>query len=221
MKQNEILSHIDHTLLKAFATWEDIKVLCEEAIAYKTASVCVPPSYIKRIHDTYGDKLTICTVVGFPLGYSATAAKVAEVKEAIKDGCGEIDMVINIGDVKNGDFAKVENEIRTLKEACGNHILKVIIETCYLTEEEKNSLCLAVTNAGADFIKTSTGFGTNGATLEDVLLMKKNVGEHVRIKAAGGVKTIEDLETFLQAGADRIGTSSAVNLFKGEAGKEY
>lgn len=221
MKQNEILSHIDHTLLKAFATWEDIKVLCEEAIAYKTASVCVPPSYIKRIHDTYGDKLTICTVVGFPLGYSATAAKVAEVKEAIKDGCGEIDMVINIGDVKNGDFAKVENEIRTLKEACGNHILKVIIETCYLTEEEKIALCLAVTNAGADFIKTSTGFGTNGATLEDVLLMKKNVGEHVRIKAAGGVKTIEDLETFLQAGADRIGTSSAVNLFKGEAGKEY
>ena len=221
MKQNEILSHIDHTLLKAFATWEDIKVLCEEAIAYKTASVCVPPSYIKRIHDTYGDKLTICTVVGFPLGYSATAAKVAEVKEAIKDGCGEIDMVINIGDVKNGDFAKVENEIRTLKEACGNHILKVIIETCYLTEVEKIELCLAVTNAGADFIKTSTGFGTNGATLEDVLLMKKNVGEHVRIKAAGGVKTIEDLETFLQAGADRIGTSSAVNLFKGEAGKEY
>lgn len=221
MKQNEILSHIDHTLLKAFATWEDIKVLCEEAIAYKTASVCVPPSYIKRIHDTYGDKLTICTVVGFPLGYSATAAKIAEVKEAIKDGCGEIDMVINIGDVKNGDFAKVENEIRTLKEACGNHILKVIIETCYLTEEEKIALCLAVTNAGADFIKTSTGFGTNGATLEDVLLMKKNVGEHVRIKAAGGVKTIEDLETFLQAGADRIGTSSAVNLFKGEAGKEY
>lgn len=221
MKQNEILSHIDHTLLKAFATWEDIKVLCEEAIAYKTASVCVPPSYIKRIHDTYGDKLTICTVVGFPLGYSATAAKVAEVKEAIKDGCGEIDMVINIGDVKNGDFAKVEDEIRTLKEACGNHILKVIIETCYLTEEEKIALCLAVTNAGADFIKTSTGFGTNGATLEDVLLMKKNVGEHVRIKAAGGVKTIEDLETFLQAGADRIGTSSAVNLFKGEAGKEY
>lgn len=221
MKQNEILSHIDHTLLKAFATWEDIKVLCEEAIAYKTASVCVPPSYIKRIHDTYGDKLTICTVVGFPLGYSATAAKVAEVKEAIKDGCGEIDMVINIGDVKNGDFAKVENEIRTLKEACGNHILKVIIETCYLTEEEKIALCLAVTNTGADFIKTSTGFGTNGATLEDVLLMKKNVGEHVRIKAAGGVKTIEDLETFLQAGADRIGTSSAVNLFKGEAGKEY
>lgn len=221
MKQNEILSHIDHTLLKAFATWEDIKVLCEEAIAYKTASVCVPPSYIKRIHDTYGDKLTICTVVGFPLGYSATAAKVAEVKEAIKDGCGEIDMVINIGDVKNGDFTKVEDEIRTLKEACGNHILKVIIETCYLTEEEKIALCLAVTNAGADFIKTSTGFGTNGATLEDVLLMKKNVGEHVRIKAAGGVKTIEDLETFLQAGADRIGTSSAVNLFKGEAGKEY
>lgn len=221
MNQKEILSHIDHTLLKPFATWEEIKVLCEEAIANQTASVCVPPSYIKRIHDTYGDKLTICTVVGFPLGYSVTEAKVKEIEEALKSGCKEIDMVINIGDVKNGDLNKVEEEIRTLKSACGNHILKVIIETCYLTQEEKVSLCKAVTLAGADYIKTSTGFGTGGATLEDVKLMKENVGSQVKIKAAGGVKTIEDLEAFLSAGASRIGTSSAVNLFKGEAGKGY
>lgn len=216
MNKQEILSHIDHTQLKPFATWEDIKVLCEEAVTYQTASVCVPPSYIKRIADTYGDKLTICTVIGFPLGYSVTEAKEAEIRQALADGADEIDMVINISDVKNGLYDKVEQEIRTLKAACGEHILKVIIETCFLTEQEKIAMCKAVTNAGADYIKTSTGFGTGGATIEDIKLMKAHIGPNVKIKAAGGVKTREDLESFLALGCDRIGTSSAVGLLKGE-----
>lgn len=188
MNTSEILSHVDHTLLKAFATWEDIQKLCEEAMEYHTASVCVPPSYIKRIHDTYGEKINICTVVGFPLGYSTTKAKVAETVQAIEDGASEVDMVINIADVKNGDFDKVTEEIRSLKQAAGDKILKVIIETCYLTEEEKIAMCKAVTEAGADYIKTSTGFGTGGATMEDILLFKKFIGPHVKMKAAGGVK---------------------------------
>ena len=179
MKTSEILSHVDHTLLKAFATWEDIQKLCDEALEYKTASVCIPPNYIKRIHDTYGDKINICTVVGFPLGYSTTKAKLAEVEQAVEDGVGEVDMVINITDVKNGDFDKVTEEIRSLKQAVGDRILKVIIETCYLTKEEKIAMCKAVTEAGADYIKTSTGFGTAGATMEDILLFKEYIG-HTR-----------------------------------------
>lgn len=210
--KEEILSHVDHTQLKAFATWDDIKKLCEEAIACKTASICIPPTYIKRVHDTYGEQINICTVIGFPLGYSVTAAKVTETLEAVKDGAHEIDMVINIADVKNGDYAKVEEEIKAVKEACGGEILKVIIETCYLTEEEKIAMCKAVTNAGADYIKTSTGFGTGGATMEDVLLMKANIGPEVKIKAAGGISTVEDLVAFLDAGCDRLGTSRAVGL---------
>ncbi len=221
MNTTEILQKVDHTQLKAFATWEDIKKLCEEAVCYKTASVCVPPAYIKRIHDTYGDKINICTVVGFPLGYSVTGAKVAEVEQALLDGCNEIDMVVNISDVKNGCFDKVEEEIRTLKKACGKHILKVIIETCYLTEEEKIAMCKAVTNAGADYIKTSTGFGTDGATKEDIELFKKHIGPNVKIKAAGGVSTLEDLEMFLSLGCHRIGTSRAVGLLKGVATEGY
>lgn len=221
MTNKDILQYIDHTQLKAFTTWEDIQVLCEEAMEYHTASVCVPPAYIKRIHDTYGEKINICTVVGFPLGYSVTQAKVAEVNQAIEDGASEIDMVVNIGDVKNGDFGKVENEIRTLKQACGSHILKVIVETCYLTEEEKIALCKAVTGAGADYIKTSTGFGTNGATLEDVKLFKEYIGPNVKIKAAGGVKTKEDLEAFLEEGCSRIGTSSAVSILGGGKAEGY
>ena len=209
---NEMLQKVDHTLLKAYATWEDIRKLCEEAVEYHTASVCVPPSYIKRIHDTYGDRLTICTVVGFPLGYSVTEAKLAEVEQALKDGCDEIDMVINIGDVKNGHYEKVEQEIRTLKKACGDHILKVIIETCYLTKEEKIAMCKAVTNAGADYIKTSTGFGTGGAIKEDVELFREHIGPDVKIKAAGGISTLEDLKLFIQLGCDRVGTSKAVGL---------
>ena len=216
MDKKEILKHIDHTLLKAVATWEDIKVLCDEAIKYETASVCVPACYISRIHETYGDRINICTVVGFPLGYSVTEAKVLETRKAIEDGANEIDMVINISDVKNGDLEKVTKEIAALKEACGDKILKVIIETCYLTEEEKIAMCKAVTEAGADYIKTSTGFGTAGATIEDIRLFKKYIGPNVKMKAAGGVKTVADLEMFINEGCDRIGTSSAVNMLKGE-----
>lgn len=214
MTIEEMLGKVDHTQLKAFATWEDIRRLCDEAIACHTASVCVPPSYVKRIHDTYGERINICTVVGFPLGYSATEAKLAEVRQALSEGCNEIDMVVNIGDVKNGDFDKVETEIRTLKEACGEHTLKVIIETCYLTEEEKIAMCRAVTGAGADYIKTSTGFGTGGAAKEDVELFRKHIGPDVKIKAAGGVSTLEDLEMFLRLGCDRVGTSRAVGLYR-------
>ena len=221
MTDNEILKHIDHTQLKAFAKQEDIEKVCDEAVEYQTASVCIPPAYIKRVHDKYQDKINICTVVGFPLGYSVTSAKVAEVEQALKDGCNEIDMVVNISDVKNGDYDKVEEEIRTLKKACGNHILKVIIETCYLTEDEKIAMCKAVTNAGADYIKTSTGFGTGGATIEDIRLFKEHIGSNVKMKAAGGVKSKDDLIMFLEAGCDRIGTSSAVGLLKGEQAKGY
>lgn len=221
MTAQEMLRFVDHTQLKAFATWEDIRTLCEEAIQYHTASVCVPPCYVKRIHDTYGDQLNICTVVGFPLGYSVTAAKRVEILQALEDGCGEIDMVVNISDVKNGLFDKVQEEIRVLKEACGSHILKVIIETCYLTREEKIAMCRAVTAAGADFIKTSTGFGTDGATAEDVELFREHIGSGVRIKAAGGVSALEDMERFLELGCDRIGTSRAVGLCKGEAVQGY
>lgn len=215
MTDNEILKHIDHTQLKPFATWKDIEKLCEEAIQYQTASVCIPPAYIKRVHEKYGEKINICTVVGFPLGYSVTSAKVAEIDQALADGCNEIDMVVNISDVKNGDFDKVEEEIRILKNACKGHILKVIIETCFLTEEEKIAMCKAVTNAGADYIKTSTGFGTGGATIEDIRLFKKHIGPDVKMKAAGGVKTKEDLIQFLEEGCDRIGTSSAVSMLQG------
>ena len=221
MTTSEMLRHVDHTQLKAYATWDDIVKLCDEAIEYHTASVCVPPAYIRRIHETYGEKLNICTVVGFPLGYSVTEAKLAEVEQALKDGCNEIDMVVNISDVKNGLYDKVEEEIRTLKNACGSHILKVIIETCYLTEEEKIAMCHAVTNAGADYIKTSTGFGTGGATKEDVELFRKYIGADVRIKAAGGVSTLEDLEMFLNLGCERIGTSRVVGLCKGQETSGY
>lgn len=214
MNAKEMLKYVDHTQLKAYATWEDIKKLCDEAIECSTASVCIPPCYIKRVHDTYAEKINICTVVGFPLGYSVTAAKVAETKQALEDGANEIEMVINISDVKNGDFEAVEKEIRTLKETVGDKILKVIIETCYLTEEEKIALCKAVTNAGADFIKTSTGFGTGGATLADIRLFKEHIGENVKMKASGGVKSVEDLEAFINEGCARIGTSSAVKMVK-------
>lgn len=214
MNKQEIFGHIDHTQLKAFATWDDIVTLCDEAIMYKTASVCVPPAYVKRIHDTYEDEINICTVIGFPLGYSVTKAKIEEAVCAIQDGAEEIDMVINISDVKNGLYAKVEDEIRAVKEACGGHILKVIIETCYLTEEEKIAMCHAVTNAGADYIKTSTGFGTAGAVIDDIRLFKEHIGPNVKIKAAGGISTLADIEAFLTEGCDRIGTSRAVGLLK-------
>ena len=214
METRDILKHVDLTLLKAFATWEDIQKLCEEAIQYETASVCVPPSYVGRIHEKYGEKLNVCTVIGFPLGYSMTSAKVEETRQAIADGANEIDMVINIAELKNGNYDFVTDEIRSVKKVAGAHILKVIIETCYLTKEEKIAMCKAVTDAGADYIKTSTGFGTGGATMEDILLFKKYIGEHVKMKAAGGVRSVADMEAFLEAGCDRIGTSSAIKLIK-------
>lgn len=221
MEKLKMLHFVDHTQLKAFATWEDIQTLCEEAIEYKTASVCIPPCYVKRVNEMYGDKLNICTVIGFPLGYNTTAVKAEECRQAIADGANEIDMVINISDVKNGDFDKVEKEIATLKNVTGDKVLKVIIETCYLTEDEKIAMCEAVTNAGADFIKTSTGFGTGGATLEDIKLFKKHIGTNVKMKAAGGVKTVKDLENFIEEGCSRIGTSSAIKLIKGENSQGY
>jgi deoxyribose-phosphate aldolase len=221
MKDLEMLHYVDHTLLKATAGWEDIQILCGEAMEYKTASVCIPACYVKRVHEKYGDSINICTVIGFPLGYSTAKVKAAECEQALADGANEIDMVINITDVKNGDYKKVEDEISALKEIVGNKILKVIIETCYLTKEEKIAMCKAVTNAGADFIKTSTGFGTGGATIEDIRLFKENIGPKVRIKAAGGIKSVQDLEAFITEGVSRIGTSSAVNLIKGMIAKEY
>ena len=212
MNKQEILGHIDHTLLKAFSTWDQIKALCDDAVEYKTASVCIPPSFVKQAKETYGDALNVCTVIGFPLGYNTTAVKAFEVKEAIREGASEVDMVINIGALKDKDYDYVQNEIAELKKAAGDHILKVIVETCYLTEEEK--VCELVTNAGADYIKTSTGFGTGGATIEDINLFKAHIGPSVKMKASGGVKTVEDLEMFLDAGCERIGTSSAIGLLK-------
>ena len=213
MTTQEVLSHIDHTQLKAYASWADIEKLCEEALALHTASVCVPPYYIERIHKSWPE-LCICTVIGFPLGYAATKAKVAETEQAIEEGADEIDMVINIAAVKSGDFDYVEKDIRAVRAACSGKILKVIIETCYLTEEEKQRLCQIVTEAGADFIKTSTGFGTAGAMLSDIALFKANIGPDVKIKAAGGIRSKADAESFLLAGCSRIGSSSAGNIAK-------
>ena len=207
-----MLQYIDHTLLKPVCTWDEIETLCKEALSYHTASVCIPPSYVKRAREAFGPELPICTVIGFPLGYNPAEAKVCEARTALRDGADELDMVINLGDVKNRDFDKVYEEIRALRETAGSRILKVIVETCYLTRDEKIRLCEIVTKAGADYIKTSTGFGTAGATMEDILLFKEHIGSSVKIKAAGGIRTREDLEAFIQAGCSRIGTSSAVKL---------
>ncbi len=218
MDNADILKHVDHTLLKPTANWEDIQTLCREAIEYQTASVCIPPSYVRRIKQSFSGQLTICTVIGFPLGYHTSQVKVAEAEEAVKSGADEIDMVINVGDVKNGDHDKIVSEIAAIKSAIGSKILKVIIETCYLTEDEKIILCDLITRGGADYIKTSTGFGTDGAVYEDILLFRKHIGPEVKIKAAGGIRSKEDLIKFIEAGCDRIGTSSAVSLLtKGES----
>lgn len=221
MQDKEILSFIDHTQLKPTATQADIFSLCDEAVAAGTATVCIPPAYLARVKARYGQSLRLCTVIGFPLGYNTTATKVYEVQQALADGADELDMVVNLGDVKNGRFEAITDEIAALKKAAGNHLLKVIIETCYLTEEEKIALCGCVTKGGADYIKTSTGFGTAGATLEDVRLFKTHIGPNVKIKAAGGVKTREDLEAFLAEGCSRIGTSSAVKLLQGGQATGY
>lgn len=210
MENKEIFRHIDHTLLKPTATWAEIQALCEEAITYKTATVCVPPAYVARIREFYGGTLRICTVIGFPLGYSTTAVKAQEARDAILNGADEIDMVVNLTDVKNGLFPAVTEEIAALRRTVKEHALKVIIETCYLTQEEKIALCRCVSDGGADFIKTSTGFGTGGATMEDVLLLKAHIAPHIKIKASGGIRTREDMEAYLNAGCERLGTSSAV-----------
>ena len=216
MNQEEILSHVDHTLLTQTATWEEIRQICDDGISFKTASVCIPPSYVKQAKEYVRDNVAVCTVIGFPNGYMTTAAKEFETKDALANGADEIDMVINIGWVKDGKFDLVEEEIRTLKAACGNHILKVIIETCLLTDEEKVRLCHAVTGAGADYIKTSTGFSTAGATFEDIRLLSEHIGKNVKMKAAGGISSMQDAETFLSLGADRLGTSRIVKLVKKE-----
>ena len=214
MTNFEIAAYIDHTLLKPTATWQQIEALCDEAIRYKTASVCIPPNYISRVKEKYGDDLKIATVIGFPLGYETTAAKAEETATALDDGADEIDMVINITDVKNSDYDLVREEIASLKAICADKILKVIVETCYLTKEEKINMCKIVTEAGADYIKTSTGFGTAGATLEDVKLFKEYIGENVKIKAAGGIRTKEDMIAYIKEGVSRIGCSSTKVLFE-------
>lgn len=222
MDIKEILSKCDHTLLGQTATWADIKAICDDGMKYHTASVCIPPCYVKQAKEYVGDNLAICTVIGFPNGYNTTAVKNFETAEAIANGADEIDMVINIGALKAGEYDYVENEIRTLKQTCGEKILKVIIETCLLTDEEKVEMCKIVTNAGADFIKTSTGFSKAGATFEDIKLFSENVGEGVRMKAAGGISSIEDAEEFVRLGASRLGTSRIVKIVKKqEADGEY
>ena len=214
MDLRKLCSMVDHTLLKQTATWDQIKALCDEAMGFGTASVCIPPCYVKQAHDYVQGKLTICTVVGFPNGNMTTNAKEFETLEALANGAEEIDMVINIGMLRAGNTDYVANEIRRLKEACGRRILKVIIETCLLTEEEKKTMCRIVTECGADFIKTSTGFSTGGATPEDIKLFAENVGPNVRIKAAGGIATLEDAENFVKLGATRLGTSRVLKLVR-------
>lgn len=214
MDLRKLCSMVDHTLLKQTATWDQIKALCDEAMEFGTASVCIPPCYVKQAHDYVQGKLTICTVVGFPNGNMTTNAKEFETLEALANGAEEIDMVINIGMLRAGNTDYVANEIRRLKEACGRRILKVIIETCLLTEKEKKTMCRIVTDCGADFIKTSTGFSTGGATPEDIKLFAENVGPNVRIKAAGGIAMLEDAENFVKLGATRLGTSRVLKLVR-------
>ena len=216
-----ILSKCDHTLLGQASTWEQIKKICDDGMQYKTASVCIPPSFVARAKAYVGDKLPICTVIGFPNGYNTTAVKVFETKDAIANGADEIDMVINIGMLREGLDQEVCEEIRQIKGACGDKILKVIIETCLLTEDEKLRMCKIVTDAGADYIKTSTGFSTAGATFDDVAMMRKNVGANVKVKAAGGISGLEDAQKFIDLGADRLGTSRVVKAVQGIEGKGY
>ena len=221
MDKKDILSRVDHTLLSQTATWEEIRQILDDGIKYGCASACIPACYVKQAAEYVDGKLPICTVIGFPNGYHTTATKIFETRDAIANGAEEIDMVINIGFLKDKRYDEIEQEIRKVHEACSGKTLKVIIETCYLTEEEKIAMCKAVTAAGADYIKTSTGFGTAGATLEDIRLFRENIGPDVKMKAAGGVKTVADMEAFLEAGCDRIGTSSAIQLIQGEQTSGY
>ena len=217
MNTKEILAKVDHTLLSPSATWAEIKAICDDGIKYSTASVCIPPSYVKRAAEYVSGRLKICTVIGFPNGYNTTAVKCAETEDAVKNGADEIDMVINIGLVKDGQYDAVLDEIKAIKKACGGKLLKVIIETCLLNEEEKIRLCQTVSESGADYIKTSTGFSTGGATFADVELMRKNSSPDLKVKAAGGISSLEDAEKMIALGADRLGTSRIVKIVKSEA----
>lgn len=222
MKDTELLKYVDHTLLTQTATWDEIREILDDAMKYGTASACIPAAYVKRSADYVEGKLPICTVIGFPNGYSTTETKVFETKDAIAKGASEIDMVINIGLLKDGLYQEMEDEIRAIKEACGEKILKVIIETCLLTEDEKIKMCEIVTKAGADYIKTSTGFSTSGATFEDVALMRKHIGENVKVKAAGGISSFDDAREFVRLGAERLGTSRLIKILKNtDSGKGY
>ena len=220
MDIRDILKTVDHTLLGQAATWQEIRSICDDGMQYRTASVCIPASYVKQAKDYVGDQLAICTVIGFPNGYSTTETKVFETANAVQNGADEIDMVINVGWVKDQKWDAVLAEIKAIRAACKGKILKVIIETCLLTDEEKIELCKIVTESGADFIKTSTGFSTGGATFSDVELFSKHVGTHVKIKAAGGISSLEDAEKFLQLGASRLGTSRVVKIVKAEGGND-
>jgi deoxyribose-phosphate aldolase len=216
MDITNILSKVDHTVLGVDSTWDQIRELCEDAVRYQTASVCIPPSFVKRAKEFLGGRIKVCTVIGFPNGYATKETKVFETQDALKNGADEIDMVINVGALKEGDLKAVESEIKAVREACRGHILKVIIETCLLTQEEKIAMCRVVTQAGADFIKTSTGFSKGGATFEDVKLLKANIGPLVRVKASGGIATLEDAEEFIRLGSDRLGTSRIVKILKAQ-----
>ena len=221
MTQKEMLTHVDHTLLTQTASWEEIKQILDDAMKYKVASACIPASYVKEASDYVDGKLAICTVIGFPNGYDTTASKVFMAKDAINNGASEVDMVINIGWLKDKRYDELEAEIRAIKEAVGDKILKVIIETCLLTDDEKIKMCEIVTKAGADYIKTSTGFSKAGATFDDIKLFSEHVGKNVRIKAAGGISSLEDAYKFLELGADRLGTSRIVKLVKGQEATGY
>ncbi len=216
MNRQNIIKKVDHTLLKPDSTWAQIRQLCEDAMRYKTASVCIPPSFVKRAKAFVGDRMKVCTVIGFPNGYSTTDVKVVETRDAAENGADEIDMVINIGALKEGDLNTVEGEIRAVKEACGGRILKVIIETCLLTDEEMITMCRIVTEAGTDYIKTSTGFAGGGATLEDVGLLARHIGPGVKVKASGGIATFEDAAEYIRLGCARLGTSRLVRILKEE-----
>ena len=213
--KEEMLSKVDHTLLKPEATWDQIKTLCDEAMEFGCATVCIPPSYVKRAAEYVQGNLKICTVIGFPNGYNTTAAKVFETEDAVANGADEIDMVINVGELKSGNTVYVENEIKAVRAACEGKILKVIIETCLLTENEKITMCDIVTRSGADYIKTSTGFSTGGATFDDIKLFSEHIGSNVKMKAAGGISSLDDAEKFIALGCDRLGTSRIVKLAKG------
>ncbi len=221
MEISKILSHCDHTLLAVDAKWEQIKQICDDGIEYSTASVCIPASYVRQAKEYVGDKLAICTVIGFPNGYSTTKVKAFEASDAVENGADEIDMVINVGWAKDGRYDDILSEIKQVKEACRGKILKVIIETCLLTDDEKKELCRVVTESGADFIKTSTGFSKGGATREDISLFAANIGDNVKMKAAGGIRSFEDAEDYINLGCDRLGTSAIVKLVKNQEVKGY